>query len=403
MPKWVKATFKVAKNSVSEFFSDNCLNVAAAIAYYTLQSIFPLVLGMIVVGSFFLQEGEARANFINGVKSALPNLGNFNLGEIIDGLTKSAPGLLSISGLLLLWSGSGIFDQLIFGVNVAYDVKKDNRNFFLKLGLRLGLLLVLGLLIAAAFSVTILSQLLFSAKVELFGISPGNFSFLLPVISYLVPIALMFCVFAILYKVGPDRKGNKWRYVVVGALVAAVLFEILKYGFTFYITAFNASDSYAKTYGTLGGVVLFLFYIWISAAIMLFGAEVASVMGGWKSALEGPAAQEDPGIEVEAEKVDSPEGPLVTGDEKARGQDQPEPATQAEGKEGKETKPAEKPKTTDKAKAPQPVPALAASASRSSGRRDPKNMAVGGAILVATFLTGIFLNRKGNSSKKLFN
>ncbi len=128
MPKWVKAFFKVAKNSIGEFFKDNCLNAAAAIAYYTLQSIIPLVLGFIVIGSFFLEKGEARTNFINSVKDSLPSLGaGFDIGKIIDGLTASAPGLLSVSAIFLLWSGSGIFDQLIFGINIAYDVKKDSQ------------------------------------------------------------------------------------------------------------------------------------------------------------------------------------------------------------------------------------------------------------------------------------
>src|SRR6476620_1199704 len=110
MPQWVKSVFKVAKNTISEFFKDNCLNVAAAIAYYVLQSIVPLVLGFIVIGSFFLQDGVARENFINSVKSALPNLGAVvDIGTIIDGLVKGAPALLSVSALFLLWSGSGIF------------------------------------------------------------------------------------------------------------------------------------------------------------------------------------------------------------------------------------------------------------------------------------------------------
>src|SRR3954463_16326959 len=104
MPALAKSTFKVAKDSVSEFLKDNCLNVAAAIAYYVLQSIVPLVLGFIVIGSFFLQDGVARENFINSVKSALPNLGaGFDIGTIIDGLVKGAPALLSVSAIFLLW------------------------------------------------------------------------------------------------------------------------------------------------------------------------------------------------------------------------------------------------------------------------------------------------------------
>lgn len=331
MPKWAKASFKVAKDSVKEFFSDNGLNVAAAITYYALQSIIPLILGFIVIGSFFLQ-GSARTDFVSAVRDSV-RIEGFDIGKIIDELSSSAPGLLSVSAIFLLWSGSGIFDQFIFGINVAYDVKKDERSFFVKLGLRLGLLLILGGLIAGSFVVTILFQLLVNANVSVLGLSPKNFSFILPVISILIPLLLVFSAFAVLYKLAPDRKGNKWMYVAVGAAVATVLFELLKYGFTFYVTTFNAADSYQKTYGALGGILLFLLYIWLSSAVVIFGAEVAAVMGGWKSTMEGPASQQDPGVEIEAEKADSDGGPLVTEKEKAQGKDKPVPATQKEGKE----------------------------------------------------------------------
>lgn len=397
----MKGVFKTAKDSVSEFFKDNGLNIAAAITYYALQAIIPLILGVIVIASFFLQKGEARDNFINAVKGAIPSTGGsnaFDVGKIIDGLSSSAPGLLSVSALLLLWSGSGIFDQLVFGINVAYDVKKDSRNFFVKLGLRFGLLLGVSLLIGASFVVTILFQIIINADVSLFGLSPKNLSFILPVLSYLIPLVLMFGVFCILYKFGPDRKGNKWQYVFIGAAVAAVLFELLKYGFTFYVTSFGAADSYQKSYGALGGILLFLFYIWLSAAVMIFGAEVAAVSGGWKSALEGPASQQDPGLQNDAEKVDSEGGAEVTPNEKAQGKDKNVPATQKEGKEKGgvgTTSPVNNPGTssTGKGNVPQ-LPSVYASTSAQPDRNNPVSIAVGAVVLLLAGLIGVIFRRK---------
>ncbi len=411
----MKGFLKAAKSSVKEFFADNCLNVAAAIAYFTLQSIIPLVLGIIVIGSLFFQEGIARQNFINQVSSSLPQFSNFDIGGIIDTLVKGAPGILSVSALFLIWSGSGIFDQLIFGINVAYDVKKDTRNFFFKIVLRIGLLLIIGILIAASFVVTFVFNLIFSAKAEIFGISPNNFSFLLPVFSFIIPIFLMFCVFFILYKLAPDRKGNKVKYVAIGAAVAALLFELLKNAFAFYVTSFGAADSYTKSYGAMGGILLFLLYIWLSAAIMLFGAEVAAVMGGWKSVLEGPAAQQDPGAKVEAEEVDSEGGVEVTEHEKAQGKDKPKLATKAEGKEvggptyvedvnkGGATKTADE-KAQDragrqkKAGSTHPVPAYAASTRQFPAKKDqgnPVTIVIGSIALALAALAGILFRRKG--------
>lgn len=282
-----KGPVDVVKQTVSEFMDDNCLNQSAAVAYYAIQSIIPLILGFLAVGSLFLQDPTTRNNFVNGVQDAIPSqlssLINFN--DLIENFIKGAGAVTIFSILSLLWTGSGIFDQLIFSANLAYDVEKDNRNFFVKLVLRIAMLLVLGGLLALAFGITIVLNLIFNAKIGLFGISPNNFSFILPVISYLVPLLIETLIFAILYKFGPARKGIKWKPVLVGGLVAAVLFEILKVGFTFYVSAFGAANSATKTYGAIGGIIVFLLFLYLCAAVILFGAELASVMQNFKSGM----------------------------------------------------------------------------------------------------------------------
>jgi len=278
-------TFKIAKDTVGEFLEDNCLNLAAAIAYYALQSIIPLILGFIAVGSFLLQDKVARENFINGVKGAIPQqIGDAtNFNEIIDGLISGAgtAGILAL--VTLLWTGSGIFDQFIFAVNQAFDVEKDKRSFFVKLGLRVAMLFGLGLLLAISFTITIAFQLIFNADVSILGISPKTFGFILPVLSYAIPLLLETVIFGILYKFAPARKGIHWKPVLIGALVAAVLFELLKVGFTLYVTAFGAASSATKTYGAIGGIVVFLFFVYLSAAVILVGAELAAILHGFKS------------------------------------------------------------------------------------------------------------------------
>jgi membrane protein len=358
--KRVKSFFSVTKKIITSFLDDACLNVAAAITYYILQSIIPLVLGVIVVASFVLQQNQsARDDFIKAVKDALPSSG-IDMGKIINDMTGSAPGLLSVTGVLLLWSGSSIFEALIYGINIAYGVRKDKRNFFVKIGLRFGLLFLVGAVIAAVYAVIILSELIFSAKIELFGISPSNFSFIRPLISYLLPVALMFGVFAILYKLGPNRKGVKWRGVLVGALVGAILFELLTYGFNFYVTSFNAADSYAKTYGALGGILLLLFYLWLLAAVMLLGAEVAAVLGGWK---EAPPA----GTKPDANGNESETASLATSSE-------PELALQSASVSGESTR--------------------ALNVFPPAGPRSSKNLLIGSVVVGLGMLLSIFIKPK---------
>lgn len=307
-----KGFIGVAKQSVTEFMDDNCLNLAAAIAYYALQSVIPLILGFIVLGSLFLQDPGTRNDFINGVKGAIPeDVGKtINFDQLLDGLIKGAGAAGTFAVISLLWTGSGIFDQFIFAINQAYDVEKDKRNFFLKLFLRFAMLVGLGALLAAAFTVTIIFNLIFNADVAIFGISPKNFSFILPVLAYLIPLALETVMFACLYKFSPARKDVRWKPVFIGALVGAILFELLKIGFTFYVTAFGAADSATKTYGAIGGIIVFLFFIYLAAAVILFGAEVAAVLHNFKSGL---ASAEGSNAVVEA-KAASRGGKLVPSD-----------------------------------------------------------------------------------------
>ncbi len=346
---------------VKEFLDDKCMNLAAAITYFIIQAIVPLILGVLVVASFFLQKGQGRETFIKSVQESVPQLG-IDLGKIIDDLVGAAPGLLSLSALLLLWSGSGIFDQLVQGINVAFGVRKDNRNFFVLVLLRFALMFMVTFIILASFAATVISQIIFNVKDEIFGISPSKVSFLLPLVLYLISILLIFGVFVLLYKLGPDRKGIRWRPVLIGALVAAILFEVLKNAFSFYITGLGGADSYAKTYGALGGILIFLLFLWITSTIMLFGAEVVAVLDGWKPGPPIPEYKERPG-----EESDNSANPESEEDEKAG---------------------------SSKQKEKEPALLQAAIVTRPVGPKTPANMAIGGAIVAASLALGFLFKPK---------
>ena len=284
-PGLFKRVFEIAKTTVLEFLDDNCLVLAGAVAYSALQSVVPLILGFIAVGSLFLQDPANKASFVRGVSDAVPsNLSSsINLNEIVDTFIKGAGSVTAISVLILLWTGSGVFGQLKYAVNVAFDVRRDKRNFFLQTGLQLFMLVVLGGLFILASVIGFLAGLIFNLKIGLFGISPYTFSFVLPLITYALPILIEAGVFAVLYRLSPARPGVHWRPVLIAGLVTALLFELLKILFGFYLQFFNAADSATKTYGAIGGVFVFLFFLYLSAAIILLGAELAAALHGFKS------------------------------------------------------------------------------------------------------------------------
>jgi membrane protein len=265
------------------FMDENMPTIAGAVAFALFQSLIPLVVGFVVISSLFLQPGTGvRENFIQAIVNIVPQNFGLDIVVIIDTLLEAAPSIISIAAVILIWTGSGIFGQLVMGVNQAFGVKNDRRNILYQLVLRFFLFFWLGGLIAIAITITIVSQLIFNADIELFGISPRNFNFLLPVLSFFLPIVLQCLAFMALYDIGPAVKNVKWRHAFVGGLVASLLFEVLKQGFAFYVNSFNAADGFQRTYGTLGGLLLFLFYLYLSSAIMLIGACVTAVIGDFR-------------------------------------------------------------------------------------------------------------------------
>ncbi len=306
-----QTTFRVVKVTVVEFFNDNCLVLAGAVAYSALQSVIPLILGFIAVGSLFLQDPSNRTTFVAEISAAIPSQLNntkiLDLNKIIEDFIKSAGAVSFISIIVLLWTGSGVFGQLKFAVNVAFDVEKDQRNIVYQIALQLIMLIVLGGLLILSVAISFISSLILNAKFSFFGISPYNFNFMLPVISYLLPIVLVALVFAFLYKLSPARKGVRWKPVLFAGALTSLLFELLKFLFGLYLSIFQAADNSIKTYGAIGGLFVFLFFLYLTAAVILFGAELASALHNFESGLAHAKASqaivETPAVEIEGELV----------------------------------------------------------------------------------------------------
>ena len=292
--------------SVGGFLDDNCLVLAGAVAFSAIQSIFPLILGFLAVSSLFLQDPSAQENFIRGIYRVFPELLSLNIdfNALLKGWVEGA-GVASVFSLLaLLWAASGVFGQLKFAINTAFHVQRDQRNPVKQIGLQLLMLIILGGLLLTAFGINIIAGLIFNAKVSLFGVSPYDFNFVLPILSLIIPMFLELVVFAVLFKISPARRGVRWKPVWLAAFVTVFLFELLKYLFGLYVSIFGASNSAAKTYGAIGGVFVFLFFLFLAAAVILFGAELAATMHNFRSGL-GAAQGKEAIVETPTEQIGS--------------------------------------------------------------------------------------------------
>jgi membrane protein len=261
----------ILKRSVKEVSDDNLTSIAAALAYYAFLAI-PSVL-MVAVGIFALVGNpDDVATLVDKLGGIVPEQGQTLLKDSLTTLTQNkGTGLtvLLIGTLLAVWSLTGAMQNLMWGLNIAYD-REESRGFVRRrltaltmVGFTaLGVLLVFGLLVLgphltrwigdAVDQRTLVDWLWWTAQWPIL------------VVGLLV-------AFAGLYYLGPNVEHPRWQFLTFGALFGIIVWLALSGVFAFYASRFG---SYNKTWGSLAAVVIMLTWLWLSALAILIGAEV---------------------------------------------------------------------------------------------------------------------------------
>ena len=269
------------------FAKDSCARSAAALSYSSLLALVPLMTIALTVLSAFPTFSEAREQLQSWVfRNFLPDAGieiSDQLTSFVDNATKTT-GIgviaLAVTAILLLSTINSAF-------NAIWRVA-DQRSLFLKLLVYWALLTLGPLLIGASLS---LSSYGF-AMVEWSGIDGHTRSFFN--VTQFLPAVLSMIAFTLLYLVVPNRP-VRFRHALFGAVVAAFLFEVLKKGFALYLTHF---PSYQALYGALAAVPIFLVWMYLSWAVILFGAEIAASLPEWRANLRRGADCGAPGARL---------------------------------------------------------------------------------------------------------
>lgn len=259
--------------SVREQLDDHCQQLAAAISYHLLFSVFPLTIAGVSIVGLITQSRTRRDQVVNGILDRIPltDAGQQQLHRLVDTVSSNAGTIGLVGVALVLYSASGVMAAIRTGLNAAWDVEQGRP--FLR-GKVVDLLLVLCVFVAllAALGMTILAH----AAARTFRHLPHALQELegptFRVIAIVASFAVVFGVYLMMYRFVPSTEA-KVRTVWVGALVAAVGFEALEYGFSVYVNHFAHFD---RVYGSLGAIVAFLFFVYLNASVFLFGAEVAS-------------------------------------------------------------------------------------------------------------------------------
>lgn len=253
-----------------EIGEDRVTLIAAAVTYYLLLSLFPTLTAFVSIYGLFADRATVGEH-INMLSSVVPEGGMTIINEQLTALTSTGETTLGvalvISIAIALWSSSSGVKTMFEAMNVAYD-EREKRNFFVLNGTALTFTLA-GLVGGV---VMIGAAIVVPAVLQFVGLGKG-FEWLLRIGSYgLLAVALMTGL-AALYRFGPSRQQAKWRWVSAGAIVATLIIMVVSLLFSWYAANFA---NYDKTYGSLGGLIALLTWMWISVTAIIIGAELNS-------------------------------------------------------------------------------------------------------------------------------
>jgi membrane protein len=276
------------KRTVREFKDDNLTDWAAALTYYGVLAIFPALL---VLTSILGLVGESATQpLIDELGKVAPGPAKEIFTNAIENLQgdQGAAGVIFIVGLLgALWSASGYVSAFMRASNAIYDIE-EGRPIWKTLPVRVGLTLVLLVLLAVTTLAVVLTGGLAKEVGNLIGLGDTAVT-VWNIAKWPVLLLVVSFMFALLYWAAPNVKQPGFRWVSPGGILAVLGWLIASAAFAFYVSNFG---SYNKTYGALGGVIVFLVWLWISNIMILFGAEFNAELERGR-AIEGGMRPED--------------------------------------------------------------------------------------------------------------
>lgn len=292
----------------TEISRDHISVVAAGVAFYALLSIFPAIAALISIAGLILDPAQIAAQ-LETVMAMLPESAAGILQEQVTkvaGDDGSGTGIVAFVGIAIALYGAmkGVM-TLMEGLNIAYDEEEERGTIKLYLtALAITLCMILGLIAGLAL-VIILPSLV------ALGHLPPALETAVNLLKWPLMAVLAMLGLAAIYRFAPSRADPKWRWVSVGAVVATVLWILGTVAFSIYVTNFG---SYTETYGALGGVIILLTWMWLSAFVILGGAELNAEIEQ-QTARDTTTGAPEPMGRRNAVKADTPPG----GSSKGRG------------------------------------------------------------------------------------
>ncbi|MCQ6272595.1 YihY/virulence factor BrkB family protein [Pseudarthrobacter sp. R1] len=279
----------IAKKTLREFNKDQCPDLAAALTYYAVLSLFPAILALVSLVGIFGDPQKTTDALLQIVRGFVPAETADTVGGVVADLASApAAGLTLVIGLATaLWSASGYVGAFGRAMNRVYEV--DEGRAFVKLrGTMLAVTLLAVVIVAILAGMLVLSGPVAEAVGGLIGLS-GVFLTIWDIAKWPVMVVLIIAIIAVLYYATPNVKQPKFKWMSMGSGIALFVFLLASLGFGFYVGNFG---NYNKTYGALGGVIVMLLWLWILNMSLLFGAEFDAEMERGRQLQAGIEAEE---------------------------------------------------------------------------------------------------------------
>ncbi|MFF2458367.1 YihY/virulence factor BrkB family protein [Peribacillus simplex] len=263
-------SIKFSKKLIKEIKEDRVTGLAAEQAYYYLLALFPLLILLLSILPYLNID----------IQTALDTIKTFMPAETMDVIEKNIinilsernGGLLTFGFLGTIWSASNGMNAFIHSMNIAYDVE-ETRNFIkariisivLTLGLVVAFIVMLGLPVFGKVIIDLLQQVI---------PIPEETQILFSLLRWVIAVVVISLVLAFLYRFAPN-KSFPIKHVIPGAVTATVLWLGISLGFSFYVSNFA---NYSSTYGSLGGVIILMLWLYLSGLIFVIGGEINAIL-----------------------------------------------------------------------------------------------------------------------------
>lgn len=269
----LKAELSIFVATLRKAKQDSANDLAAAIAFWAFFSIFPLLIGILTLSSHFLESSSLQARINEAVTEMLPGSAELvrdNLLAVVE--YRGTMGLVAILGLF--WAASKGFGAMTRAVNRALELQSDRRFIFAKLR-HVAMAAAVSVLTIVSLGLTVVLEVVLEpAFLARFGMDPVGIS---RVQSWVTSFLLVFLIFTLIYRLTP-YSAVTWSQVLPGALLATVLFELGKTGFVVYL---EKMANLQAIYGSLSSIIVLLLWLYVSALILILGAEYNIVR--WRS------------------------------------------------------------------------------------------------------------------------